>query len=837
MYRDPEASAQLSKNLIKGKAIIYISFTAVYVIFVVITTGLFIRRTRRDRHRSSRLIAIETIGTLSLCIIAGLGNAFNPHWPCFLNFWGLYIGVMFWFFGFTARTLHLLFQSEFHQAKLHVTALHPDADDESEGAISRANSVQGPTGLRHHRPQRWDQVLERNELKARVETRRYRFGRLLDRISWDRKRHWFAEKTLLLATAVAFGLVLIYLIMVQLNSPHVSVSPINTHCSRSWEYYFMYGLIGVHTTLISPMMAYWLWDMQDAYGLRTELIIEIAVATASYILFFTARDLVPAIRPYVTNTFFLFVGLSIIHFVSVVVPLWKTFGSSSDAITHADLLADTYDDCDSEKSNRKASWEGTASRRSAASHARSSKGSINQSYRPASNRLSQTIKRQSLMGQIRPPPPPPPVRANRHATRTDPDPRGSMGFESAVSGPHPEAEGMAPDRTLEHRILTNNRTMKATPTTRWNAFTTLLSHPQKFEQFKYYAAACFCTELTLFLEDYQQLKCRVYPYYSPKSRARPPSSPQPLPPAASLLPPLPPPPVPVSPTDTVIARDSLDPGPPGTHQRGPSTDQAGPGYRSIARLHQLNGWEPVARPSLESTLTATDAPAQGFETRDGYLTDLRIDTRLAQGNQSAISILPSPSFTGMRDQHGRSLMGAAPPTATGEHPAHAATSPAYPGASTAVVGTSWDQDPWEDEAPSGSQITIYETIGPIYRPLNMQYGPADDERSKSGGGVHPGPLTSTAPKTRVAIVQAPPVPRHLRSLFVSFHRRYIDPDSALALNIPGPIIADITANIRQGKYSITMFDQAHREVLNMLYDNIYPKYLKMRRTSKIRVKA
>ncbi|KAJ1648190.1 hypothetical protein IWQ61_010018, partial [Dispira simplex] len=139
--------SKLPPTALHTKAIIYSTCTAVYTLFVVVTTVLFVIRTRKDKYRSAKLMLIETTGTVYLCIVSGLSNAFTPHWPCFLNLWGLYLGSSLWLFGFIARTMRLLFQSEFHQAKLHVTAL--DAEHSTDG--------EKPT---------WDRVLEKNELKS-----------------------------------------------------------------------------------------------------------------------------------------------------------------------------------------------------------------------------------------------------------------------------------------------------------------------------------------------------------------------------------------------------------------------------------------------------------------------------------------------------------------------------------------------------------------------------------------------------------------------------------------------------------------------------------------------
>ncbi|KAJ1959790.1 hypothetical protein IWQ62_004475 [Dispira parvispora] len=702
---------KLPPTVLHTKAIIYSTCTAVYTLFVIVTSVLFVIRTRKDKYRSAKLMLIETTGTVYLCIVSGLSNAFTPHWPCFLNLWGLYLGLSLWLFGFIARTMRLLFQSEFHQAKLHITAL--DADNSS--------GDEKPT---------WDRVLEKNELKSQSQTRRYRFGRFIERFSWDRKRHWFTERNLIRSTMGGIFIIFVYLTFIQIYSPRFTINPPNTRCDIAWEYAPMYVMVFLHIFVVCPLLTYWLSDIHDAYGLRRDLILETVIAAVSYVLFFSVLRLFGHLKAYFGNTLFLFMGLAIIHFVGVVVPLWKTYKKPVDSLTLEDLEDPDEDDQSTDAPNGAPCDR--PSRRSAG----------NESYK-----LSQAIKRQSYNFMHPPLEPPPPLfesdtlvgfqRGKPESVHNSP----VTSVKSRVSLAPPPIGSSG--KTLEHKILTSNTLQSSMTTNRWNGFIQLLSNPRRFENFKYYAAACFCTELTLFLEDYQQLKRRVYPLYKLRTSEQSTRSKN----ALSL---------PAS--DNTVARNVM---------------QTTPFPMKLSQLPAVQD----RRSTLPVNSPATD-------------------------NLSAHRPVPSTSTS------------TKPPPSPG-------ITPALPEPSAALDIIDLPMDQQEVSPP---HVTIYETVGPVYLPLQMQYDYSNNNNDNN------------QVQQRLAIAQSPPVPQHLCPLFYAFYRRYIDPESALALNMPGSYTREVNQNIRNNTFSITMFDEAHKEVLKMLYENVYPRFLKMRRTSRNRPK-
>ncbi|OMH79804.1 hypothetical protein AX774_g6775 [Zancudomyces culisetae] len=120
----------------------------------------------------------------------------------------------------------------------------------------------------------------------------------------------------------------------------------------------------------------------------------------------------------------------------------------------------------------------------------------------------------------------------------------------------------------------------------------------------------------------------------------------------------------------------------------------------------------------------------------------------------------------------------------------------------------------------------------------------DFEALIAGDLVHPLPLTIPETVYRMGLMlelyilneadgisekQSPrlsPVPKLLVREYISFYRKFIMQNAPLAVNIPIRTINPIVERIEAGKFTLGMFDDAFKEVLNNLYNNTYYVMLK-----------
>ncbi|KAJ1924949.1 hypothetical protein IWQ60_004888 [Tieghemiomyces parasiticus] len=289
---------------LRRKAVGYLTLAVVYSMFVLATTAVYARRMRAVRHHALWLNIIHVGSALGLSVLFCLGNAFRPTFPCFLNLWGYHALGFLWVFSFIARNLRFLFQYEYHQAKLRAPALD-----------TRPVRTDGPGGC--------------DTARLRPATRpaaapwydRLSFPALVQRIPWMRKRQLFSEPSLIRLLLGLLCLLFVYLVFVQTFSTRFRVAPLATRCDLAAEYVVVVGIMAVHLAVACPLFVFWTWGMDEAYGLRREVQVEIAIGYLSYALFqasFLARA---TLYPYFAGNMFLMAGLAAGHVMLVVAPL------------------------------------------------------------------------------------------------------------------------------------------------------------------------------------------------------------------------------------------------------------------------------------------------------------------------------------------------------------------------------------------------------------------------------------------------------------------------------------------------------------------------------------
>ncbi|RUP19731.1 hypothetical protein BC936DRAFT_139297 [Jimgerdemannia flammicorona] len=70
------------------------------------------------------------------------------------------------------------------------------------------------------------------------------------------------------------------------------------------------------------------------------------------------------------------------------------------------------------------------------------------------------------------------------------------------------------------------------------------------------------------------------------------------------------------------------------------------------------------------------------------------------------------------------------------------------------------------------------------------------------------------------------VPESLLFLYRTFYQNYIEPGSLLEVNITGKCLKTIQRKVETGDFTLDIFDEAKKEVLDSLYYNTYKKFIK-----------
>ncbi|KAJ1979780.1 hypothetical protein H4R35_001379 [Dimargaris xerosporica] len=300
------------------RPILYLSTTGAYAVFVLLTTVFYFRRAVGLDNRPKLLLLINILSSLCLCITIGLTNGLRSDMPCSVNLWCYYFFGTLWWVSFLARTIHLSFLSQSSRAKLHVQELTSDGPDPAHYLDS--TTVLAPQDERPN----------------------YIMDFLTRRFTWIRLKYFMSERTMLYATITCELVVLIYCLVVQLVSPRFRPGSSHKTCGLEFEFYPLYGSLALLLVFVCPVILLCLWPLEDAFGIRRDMIITIAMAYVMLPLFFTMDSAI--LHPYAQyfgGSVFVMVGLAVIHIVTVVAPLVASFRARSK-IGFGNTMADAH---------------------------------------------------------------------------------------------------------------------------------------------------------------------------------------------------------------------------------------------------------------------------------------------------------------------------------------------------------------------------------------------------------------------------------------------------------------------------------------------------------------
>ncbi|KAJ1971891.1 hypothetical protein H4R34_005595 [Dimargaris verticillata] len=379
-----------------------------------------------------------------------------------------------------------------------------------------------------------------------------------------------------------------------------------------------------------------------------------------------------------------------------------------------------------------------------------------------------------------------------------------------------------------------------------HAFAEILDDPRHFGALKRSAAKCFSSELILFLEDYQYLKLYTMYMLWQASQERAPIRSQSIalgqPNQSSLAPPpLPPPSIldtslplaspgtPRLPSRQLYTEPSQAPEPeslvacelPLGLRTWKATDLSGPNVTIVATLQQLlpdtlmhyaeagtmqhTATESMVREKARSVLFATTpvgvSPDASFAVIHSDATVAHgpsFDaTRVRRRSLPANRYLESPAMDASRSEHDDVDDAGIQVASSGESPKNAQDSCLCP----------------RNEKPHNSVDMSSAAWWTSDTNANTVSRRSSEKQATTSLGSS---ISSGSSKA---------VPRRLHSLYYNFYCRYIVPESDFAVNLSHPIVNNLESVMRTREYALDMFDAAHRAVLDLLFENVYPNYV------------
>ncbi|KAJ1937497.1 hypothetical protein EC988_007877, partial [Linderina pennispora] len=325
---DDDPASVMSGSQMKAREIVTFTIMGVYIVFVVTTLVMFLRRSLRQRetelvNRSVALVTTQAVG----CLLAGLLGLISTAvtlYPCAVKLWLFNIGLSLIVLSLTARSAQLIVTSRTHEIKSKLstitnvpvapTAIPLSWAAEFDVLPAQYDSVFGAFGS--------DDKFELGGMENSgqlqepdsVEQARLR----KDLLKYSKLQRYVSDKALMMYIAITMVLIVILTVVINVLSDDFSINPTSISCVAAWGYYPVIGLLATFLVFLCPVLLIKVWRLEDAYGIRNDLFICVCFDVANLTLALVWETKLAAPRLIVSGLFFIWVSATAKHVVSVV---------------------------------------------------------------------------------------------------------------------------------------------------------------------------------------------------------------------------------------------------------------------------------------------------------------------------------------------------------------------------------------------------------------------------------------------------------------------------------------------------------------------------------------
>ncbi|KAI8323389.1 hypothetical protein GQ54DRAFT_296815 [Martensiomyces pterosporus] len=377
-YTGPQPWAEGTTNYNIRVGILFTVY-ALYTVFVISTLALFIIKARY-RHsglyqRSVKLVTIQAVGGFLIGTNGLVSTALNK-WPCFLKLWLFDIGFTLLLTAVSARAVQLIVVSKIHSLnsqlstndmpvsggpprlssnRRHAQQLHDAKKRADAGTEVYGGSEYGPPGSFPGSVDRMSSTqmtdvsysdghqaralvggasIEEKRVAARIMPPPSAAGALVDNEPWMRlyrRLQWYSrlqgyttDRAMIIYVITSAAIVAVVTLVVNIVNKQFSIRPLGEYCPFLWGFMPVTGIIVIYLVVVCPALLVMAWKLNDAYGIRNDLIIcdtiGIVCAIMTILWETTFRDLSWAW----SSMFYMWVAVFVIHVSSVALPLWRS---------------------------------------------------------------------------------------------------------------------------------------------------------------------------------------------------------------------------------------------------------------------------------------------------------------------------------------------------------------------------------------------------------------------------------------------------------------------------------------------------------------------------------
>ncbi|ORX81180.1 regulator of G protein signaling superfamily [Basidiobolus meristosporus CBS 931.73] len=297
---------------------LYYSVAIGWNFILLSTTFLFVAQYQSPaiRYRSITLTVLMAIGnSLVTTLYLGREPTYNTF-PCFLNIWVSSIGMPLWLTSVAGRFMRLAFLYHFSQAKL----------------------VAGSKGT---------QYINVSPEKSNLSPRQYAAftapTMVLDENWYYRHREKFTTKYIVRLILGALALQMGLSLLVQAFTTKFQITPTMAvgNCLVGWEFIPVFLTSAFYVFILCPLFITWLRGVNDAYGIKRELMADFTLGVVAFILYVVFAAL-PALKEVIKifpAAHWSVVALMISHVFSVILPTIDALRGTDAASTKSTKMS------------------------------------------------------------------------------------------------------------------------------------------------------------------------------------------------------------------------------------------------------------------------------------------------------------------------------------------------------------------------------------------------------------------------------------------------------------------------------------------------------------------
>ncbi|KAJ1733238.1 hypothetical protein LPJ72_002966 [Coemansia sp. Benny D160-2] len=352
----PDGTHRHSTNVPDLQKQVYLWIGVVDIFLFSVSTCLFVYRGRRTLDINAHAVLLTSIGSVTIMVV-NTCFLFQFVWPgkfpCFVILWAAYPGVMLWISCTMARAVRLYILSFRNMQKLKErnkagqmtaaqlygrgTLRNSDSDIDVGmdgvggdcGVLRKAGG--GLNALNHGFGPRAPQNEPR---RPSVFARAYGVIRRW----WERERMQLTERRLVWYTMGSTLFAAVVCAFIQGFTKDLGIVPMMySKCPVGvWEYFPLYALIAFYCLVLTPFIVFHIWPIKDAFGIRHDILLNNLFTFVCIAMFmvqtnkgFGGQD------PFWDSFLWCSLLFNMSQFTSIIIPLIRSY-RHSDSFTWSD---------------------------------------------------------------------------------------------------------------------------------------------------------------------------------------------------------------------------------------------------------------------------------------------------------------------------------------------------------------------------------------------------------------------------------------------------------------------------------------------------------------------